>query len=432
MDGSNASKSHGVAKTRTSKLTCRLCGGAGSVRTFLSLGRMPPGNAFINPEEVPNERAFHLDIGFCTRCYVVEVIRPAPASSLEKVYQHYSYIPTGATLTKHYQALANELIHIVRPSKGSLFLDIGSNDGLLLSSIHAEDPSSRVVGVEPSSRIAGIARERGVQTINRFFDSVAAREVRSKFGRPQVITMTQVLQHIRNPLALLNLVEDLVDPGGVLVLEGRAYFPDVVQEMAFDTFYHELLFSFTLHSLGWLLRQAGFAVFHAERQSSYGGSLRVYAQKKDRRREAGISVRSLLDAERAAGLDRFATYRKFGNKVDGIRAQIVGIVSDLKSLGFTIVGYGAPSTGNTLLAYCGLGPQSVDYIVDDNPLKQGLVTPGTHIPITDVAYLRRHPPDYVLLIAWRLKKDILSRLGTLGNLGIKGIIVPLPKPAVTR
>ncbi|MGA8711064.1 MAG: class I SAM-dependent methyltransferase [Thermoplasmata archaeon] len=409
---------------------CRGCGTENSNRRFLSLGLLPLGNAFIPAAEIPEEERFPLDMGFCDRCFLVQVMDPAPLSSLERVYRRYSYVPTGSTLAAHYRDLANDILTVVHPGRDALFVDIGSNDGLLLSDIRRQGPQVRIVGVEPSDQISEIATKRGVPTIHGFFDPKAAEELRAKFGLADVVSATQVFQHLREPGDFLRSVHGLLRPDGVLTLEGRAYFPDVAEKVSFDTFYHELLFCFTLRSLQELLQRADFTIFHAQRSTVYGGSLRVYAQKTGGPRAVQPSVPALLSAEDSAGLGEFETYRSFGQKVEGVGRELEREVHRLREGGKRVAGYGAPSTGNTLLNYCHIGPEVLEYIVDDNPLKQGLVTPGTHVPITDSQALEERPPEYVLLIAWRLRDEILQKLRPLKARGLNGVIVPLPKPEV--
>jgi len=410
---------------------CRVCGRSDGVRGFLALGALPLGNAFIPASEIPAEQEFPLTMGVCEDCHLIQIVDPAPAEATNRVYRNYSYVPTGATLARHYRELADEIVHVSEAGAGALFLDIGSNDGLLLRSIQAVADRARVVGVEPSPRIAEIARAHGVPTIDGFFDPAAAADVLARLGTVDVVSATQVLQHVRDPVGLLSLVRGMLGPTGVLVLEGRAYFPDVAEKVSFDTFYHELLYCFTLHSLERLLALAGFVVFHAERSEVYGGSLRVFAQPRETgRRAVRPSVEQLRAFELSAGVTRFAAYEEFARRVEGVRARLRSTVAEITSRGGSIAGYGAPSTGTTLLSYCGLGGETVRYIVDDNPLKQGLVTPGTHVPITPSSALTERPPDYVLLIAWRLREEIVGRLAPFRGDRIKGIIVPLPNPEI--
>lgn len=412
---------------------CRGCGASDGVRAFLDLGLQPLGNAFLPPTEVAGEPSFPLEIGVCGRCHLVQIVQPAPAEATNRVYRNYSYVPTGETLARHYRALASDIVEVVRPRDAAHFLDIGSNDGLLLRSIRERRPGAELLGVEPSTRIAAIAREKGVPTIGGFFDAATAEEVRRRIGAVDVASATQVLQHIRDPVALLRSVHDILAPDGVLVLEGRAYFPDVAAKVAFDTFYHELLYAFTLHSLEPLLAQAGFVVFHAEHQDVYGGSLRVFAQRRESgTRAVSPSVDTIRSGERAAGVTGFEAYAEFARRVAEVRRKLLATVHELTAAGGTFAGYGAPSTGTTLLSYCGLGTETLAYIVDDNPLKQGLVTPGTHVPIVPSSALAERPPDYVLVLAWRLREEIVGRLAPRRGKTIKGIVVPLPTPELVR
>jgi SAM-dependent methyltransferase len=412
---------------------CRVCGAIESVRTFLSLGPLPLGNAFVPASEVQDDQEFPLDVGVCGRCHLVQIVEPAPVPAIEKVYRNYSYVPTGATLERHYAALADDIVATAAPRPGALFVDIGSNDGLLLRSILRKAPESRIAGVEPSPAISEIARGKGVPTINRFFDGPAADELLAKHGPASVVSATQVLQHIRDPVAFLRSVARILRSDGVLVLEGRAYFPDVAEKVAFDTFYHELLYCFTLRSLRSLLGQADFVPFRAERSDVYGGSLRVFAQRGSTGpRPVDPSLGVIEREETGLGLASFDPYASFGQKVASLRGRLRELVGGVRSSGATIAAYGAPSTGTTLLSYCGFGRDVIDYIVDDNPLKQGLVTPGTHVPITDSSVLERTPPEYVLVLAWRLKEEILAKLAPLRGSRIRGVIVPLPTPELLR
>ncbi len=411
--------------------SCAICGPTGPVRPFLRLGDLPPGNAFVRRESLGEERSFPLDVGWCERCALVQIVDPVPPATLEKVYRNYSYVPTGSTLGDHYRALAEDIVSVVRPRADALFTDIGSNDGLLLRSVLAVAPAAHVAGVEPSPRISEIARGHGVPTLTRFFDAAAADELLERFGRADVVSATQVLQHVRDPVGFLREVGRLLREDGVVVLEGRAYFPAVVEKVSFDTFYHELLFCFTLRSLEALLERAGLSVFHAARTEAYGGSLRVFAQAHGSgHRPVRPSVEELRAFERAAGVSEWATYERFGARAQEVAGTVGAMVRRLRSEGRRIVGYGAPSTGTTLLGYCGLNDATLDYVVDDNPLKQGLIVPGAHVPIAGSSALAERPPEYVLLIAWRLKDEILPKLAASVGDRLRGAIVPLPRPEI--
>lgn len=391
---------------------------------------MPPGNGFLPPAEISSERSFPLSMGVCAQCHTVQVMDPVPEEDLKQVYRNYSYVPTGATLSAHYRDLAGDIVAVTKLEPGALVVDVGSNDGLLLHSILGHRPGLRVAGVEPATRIAQLARDRGIPTVNRFLDDEAVTEIRTRFGPARIVSATQVFQHLRRPADFLRAVSTLLDRGGVLVIEGRAYFPQVSATNSFDIFYHELLFCYTLTSLAEILRRSGFSIFRASKQSVYGGSLRIYASRTDEAPPTDGSVRAILEEEANSGISDRKTYEAFGSRVATARDELGRMVRDLRSKGMSLSGYGAPSTGSTLLNYCGFGPETIGYIVDDNPLKQGLVTPGTHIPILASSAFRDRPSDYVLVLAWRLRDEILTNLSALSLNGLRGAIVPLPRSEI--
>ncbi len=417
----------------TTRTVCRVCGAPGAVRPFLSLGSLPMGNAFIAPKEISGEQQFPLDIGFCESCYLVQIVEPAPVSAIEKVYRNYSYVPTGATLERHYRALAADIVSTVTPRPDALFVDIGSNDGLLLRSVRAQAPNCGIVGVEPSPKISEIARGHGVPTINRFFDDAAADELLSLHGPADVISATQVLQHIRDPVRLLRSVDADAPAerrprsrrsGRTSLMSPRRSrsTPSTTSSCSASPFTRSRTCS--PRRVSWYSARRG--------ATRTAGRLRVFAQKREGTREPLPSVAKTLSDEVRAGLDRFDAYARFGAQVEGLRTALRATVNDVRSSGQTISAYGAPSTGTTLLSYCGFGRDQIEYIVDDNPLKQGLVTPGSHIPITDSSALEQRPTDCVLILAWRLKDEILARLAPLRGSRIKSVIIPLPTPELVR
>jgi SAM-dependent methyltransferase len=405
---------------------CKACK-TGKVQEFLSFGKLPMGNAFLREDQVGGEPTFSLDLGFCPSCKLVQQISPAPFSVIESVYKNYAYVPFGNTLESHYAGLGRTVATEVGLRKDSLALDIGSNDGILLKNIQRVK-ACKILGIEPAERISEMARESGVPTLTAFFTPEVASKVLKEYGQADVITVTQVLQHIPEVTQFLEDAVRLLKPSGTIVIEGR-YFGDTVVKTTFDTVYHEMIFFFTLESLGNLLDRVGLRVYKAEPVDIYGGSLRVYAKRKD---AVGAitdpSYRKLLTTERAQDLDKLSAYQDFAKRVYVLRDGIRKLVLDIKESGNSIAGYGAPSTGTTLLAFCGIGREQLEYIVDDNPLKQGLLTPGTHVSIVASSRLAKDPPDYLMIIAWRLASEIIPKVKPL--LGARKAIIPLPGPMV--
>jgi SAM-dependent methyltransferase len=403
------------------KNKCKACHSV-DVRRFLSFGKLPLGNAFLNPNQVKSEKKFDLDLGFCSACKLVQQISPPPQSSLTRVYQNYRYVPVGGSLRGNLANLSRAIVEEFNLKPDSFFIDIGSNDGALLSGVKDR---CKTLGIEPAIEISELARKAGVETLTSFFTPDLAKRLVSDRGRADVVTATQVLQHIPDLEEFVKSVQMLLKPTGIFVVEGR-YFADTVRKFSFDTVYHEMLYFFTLTSLANFFRTIGMEIFRAELVDVYGGSLRVYAKSKENRDiPINESVSRILGIERDLGLEKFQTYSSFAEKVFELRDELHSLILKLSAKG-RIAGYGAPSTGTTLLNFCKIGKGEVEYIVDDSPLKQGLLTPGVHIPIVDSTVLTQRPPDYLLIIAWRMKDEILPKIKESQKRGMS-IIIPLPK-----
>ena len=400
---------------------CKACH-SNEVRRFLSFGKLPLGNAFLTQDQVKTEKKFDLDLGFCTNCNLVQQISPPPTSSLEGVYKNYRYVPVGGSLRGNLSTLSRSIFDEFNLNSNSFFVDVGSNDGALLSGVKGQ---CRILGIEPAIEISELARKAGVETLTGFFTDDLAKQVVSDRGHADVVTTTQVLQHIPDLAGFVKNVQMLLKPNGIFVVEGR-YFADTIRKFSFDTVYHEMLYFFTLTSLAKFFDKIGLEVFRAELVDVYGGSLRVYAKRKENK---GIpiheSVARILGMERDLGLEKFETYVSFAKRVFELRDELHDLIIRLRAKG-RIAGYGAPSTGTTLLNFCKIGSDRVEYIVDDSPLKQGLLTPGVHVPIVDSKALIDRPPDYLLLIAWRMRNEILPKIREQQKHGMS-VIIPLPK-----
>ena len=409
---------------------CRACQ-ANQVFRFFSFGKLRMGNAFLREIQVAIDPRFRLDLGFCQNCKLVQQINPAPPEVIESVYRNYAYIPFGNTLADHYSELGQSIVKRLGLRESSFALDIGSNDGILLKSIH-EESSCKILGIEPATRISEAARKAGVPTINEFFTSKVASLVAKEHGLADVVTITQVLQHIPRVTQFLDSAVKLLKPDGSVVIEGR-YFGATLEKASFDTVYHEMIYFFTLESLSNLLKLVGMQICRAEQSDVYGGSLRIFARRKTDipGRRLDDSYQRMITRERMVlHIDKLSTYEDFAQRVFLVRAKVQNLLNKIKKSGKTIAGYGAPSTGTTLLNFCGLGKEHIEYVVDDNPLKQGLLMPGTHLRIVPASYLVRRPPDYVLIVAWRLAPEIVAKITPL--LPGRRAIIPLPKPRIVR
>ncbi len=407
-------------------IDCGVCGS--EVRPFLSFGKQPLGNAFLKKEDFDKEKRFELELGLCVKCKLVQQTHPPPVEALESDYRNYAYVPFGTTLAAHYQEMAGQAVLKAGINDKSLTVDVGSNNGLLLG-IVGRLTGCRILGVEPAERISQIARDSGVPTITSFFTKDIARHISITQGYADLVVCTQTLQHIPDVNEFVSNLGSLLKPEGLLLIEGR-YFGATMAKRSYDTVYHEMQWFFTLRSLEELLNRNGLYVAHAEENDIYGGSLRVYARKAvtERLNQApnppyqGV-VSELEDQQQLADL---RTYRRFARLVRTHRDRLAKLLWKLEGEGKKIAAYGAPSTSATLLNYCGIGSKILSYVVDDSPLKQGLYTPGTHIPIVSSERFAADPPDYLLLNAWRLKSEILPKVSKQRKRGMK-IIIPLPE-----
>jgi SAM-dependent methyltransferase len=403
--------------------TCRVCGST-DLATFLSLGPTPLANGFLtSAADFTDERRFPLDVSFCRSCTFVQLL---DVIDHETLFRHYVYLSgTSETTLAHNRELAAAVDERLNLGSGDLVVEIASNDGSLLKCFPA---GVRVLGVEPARNIAAAARAAGVATIDRFFDSSAAVEIRSTYGPATAVLANNVLAHVDSPRDFLAGARMLLRPGGLVVVE-VPYLVDLIERLEYDTVYHEHLGYFSVRAVLALAERAGLSVAAIDRLRIHGGSLRVWLRPSAELPGHAPEVVALAEAERHDGFDDLARYLTFADEVAENRRHLVGLLEDLHARGCTVAGYGAPAKGNTLLNYCGIGPRLLPYTVDKNPLKVGRYTPGAHIPVLPVTTLLERQPDYVLILAWNVAEEVMRQQGEYRARGGK-FIVPIPEPAV--
>jgi len=345
----------------------------------------------------------------------------------EDMFSNYVYLSsTTKTFQKHFSEMAEHITKSFSLSENSLAVDIGSNDGILLKGFQTSNV--QVIGVEPAANVAKIAEENGVETINDFFNENVVNEIIKRKGKADVVTATNVFAHIDDIDSVVENVKSLLKDEGIYVIEIQ-YFADTIETMTFDNVYHEHMSYYTLSSLDFFFNKHDMQAFRVERVATHGGSLRVFAAKKSSKHKVHESIKKLLDYEKSIGIDDFETYRKFGQEVYGVRDKLVDYIKNIKKQNKKIAAYGAPAKGNTLLNFCNIGKDYIEYIVEDNPLKQGLYAPGTHIPVVSSKMLDENLPDYILILAWNFADEILEKTKKYREKGVK-FIVPLPKPKI--
>ena len=401
---------------------CRVCAG-GPLESFLDLGETPLANSFLTKERLSApEPRYPLELVFCRGCALVSL---SAVVDPEVMFRDYIYVSgTSDTMPKHFAELGTEVVERFVGGPSGLVVELGSNDGTLLKAVKAA--GARVLGVEPATNIAAIAEKAGISTVNEFFSAALARTLRAERGPARAVLANNVVAHVHDVRDLVAGVHDLLDDDGVMVME-VPYLVDLLDRVEYDTVYHEHLSYFGLAPIVRLMTDAGLHVFDVRRVAVHGGSLRVYASKD--RRPAGAALEELRALERDRKLDTLAPYEAFAERVRAQRSALVGLLRGLRAEGKRVAGYGAPAKGNTMLNYCGIDTTLLDYTVDKNPLKQGMFTPGTRLPVRGAETLVADRPDYVLLLAWNFADEILRQQAAYRESGGR-FIHPLPEPRI--
>jgi hypothetical protein len=395
------------------------------LRPFLSLGPTPLANSFLGADQdFKNEKYFPLDVYFCQDCSLVQlldVINP------EVLFRDYIYISgTSETIASHQAAYSKKVVSYLNLTPADLVVEIASNDGSLLRAF--QKYAVKTLGIEPARNLARIANEAGVETLDVFFDSSTAREVVDRFGRAKAVVANNVLAHVDEPRDLLEGCRQLLSKDGLVIIE-VPYIVDMLEHLEYDTIYHEHLCYFSVATFKQLCEMAGLTLINVERVPVHGGSLRLYAGARDRFGQAPEVIESIIHSEQETGLHDFASYERFALAVRQNREILRSLLESLNAQGKSIVGYGAPAKGNTLLNYCQIGTQLIHYTVDKNPLKVGKFTPGMHIPVLPVESLILNQPDYVLILAWNFATEIIRQQQVYQERGGK-FIIPIPTPEV--
>jgi SAM-dependent methyltransferase len=369
------------------------------------------------------EPRFPLEVFFCPNCSLVQLMDVVDP---EVLFSNYLYrTGTNQTILRHNTSLAENVVSRLRLSPQDLVLEIASNDGSLLQAFR--ERGVRTLGIEPAKNIALLAQDTGIETIIDFFDANCAARMVHEHGLAAAILANNVLAHVDATREFLAACKSALRPDGRVVIE-VPYLGEMIERLEYDTVYHEHLCYFSITALLQLFEAAGLALEHVDRVEIHGGSLRLWARHLD---GAGhdVSVLQMAERERAEGMTSLETYRELARRVERNREQLRTLLERLKREGKTVAGYGAPAKGNTLLCYCGIGTDLVPYTVDRSPLKIGLCTPGSHIPIFPVDRIFEDQPDYVLILAWNFAPEIMETLRPFADKGGR-FILPIPEPRI--
>ena len=394
---------------------CRVCGSK-DLTLILDLGKTPLANSYLTRPTDP-EKWFPLQLLFCNTCALVQlsyVVNP------NLMFRNYAYRSSSSTtIPRHFQELAQFVHSNFLKSSKDLVVEIGSNDGTLLSAF--KELGSRVLGIDPAENLARIANQRGLETLPDFFNSEAARRIRQTKGPANVMIGNNIFAHVDDLHDFMEGVTSLLEEGGVFSIE-VPYLGDLNQNVEYDTIYHEHLSYFSVHPIERLFSEFQMRLLSVTKLEVHGGSIRVIGKKTRER----IPKVPFMAFEKRCGLNRLETFHALAYRVEYQKQCLKYMLDNVRSEGHRIVGYGAPAKGNTLLNVCGIGSATLEYVIDTTPEKIGKFTPGTHIPIYDTERFRRDQPPYALMLAWNYEKEIIIKeMNYTGQ-----FVIPIPYPRI--
>ena len=404
---------------------CRLCD-APLRHTFVDLGMSPLCESILPHDQLNAMEPFYpLHALVCERCYLVQLLEyVAP----EKIFTEYAYFSSFSdSWLQHVRDYVHMVTDRLKLGPNSLVVELASNDGYLLQ--YFVEKSIPVLGIDPAANVAKVAIDKGIPTLVRFFGESVARELAAEGKQADLLLGNNVLAHVPALNDFVGGMKILLKPDGVITME----FPHLLQlieENQFDTIYHEHFTYFSFLTAERTFARHGLTIFDVEELPTHGGSLRVYARHaQDNSKPISTTVTTLRAKEEALGFDRLETYASFGEQVKETKRQLLDFLISAKRSGKSVAGYGAPGKGNTLLNYCGIRTDFLEYTVDRNPYKHGKLLPGTHIPIFSPERLRETRPDYILILPWNLKKEIVAQLAYAKEWG-GHLVVPIPQTQV--
>lgn len=401
---------------------CRFCE-TPLQHTFIDLGASPLSNSYLAPEQLRAMEPFYpLHAFVCEVCFLVQVDE---VESPDSIFSDYAYFSSfSKSWLRHAERYAEMMVDRFGFGAESLVVEVASNDGYLLR--YFKEHGVPVLGIEPAANVAKVAEEAGVPTRVTFFGVETARELLRECKQADLLVGNNVLAHVPALNDFVAALAMLLKPQGVLTME----FPHLVELMRnhqFDTIYHEHFSYFSLYTVERIFERHGLVLFDVEQLPTHGGSLRIFVKhREDASKPVAERLLHLRELERQAGIHRLETYQSFAQKVLETKRELVRFLLDASADGKRVVAYGAAAKGNTLLNYCGVRGDCLDYVVDLNPYKQGKYLPGTRIPIYPPDRVRETKPDYLLILPWNLKDEIMGQMAHVREWGGR-FVVPIPR-----
>jgi 2-polyprenyl-3-methyl-5-hydroxy-6-metoxy-1,4-benzoquinol methylase len=402
--------------------TCRFCQNI-LKHSFCDLGMTPLSNAYLSKEQLEKGEVFYpLHAYVCSNCFLVQV---KEYELPENIFSDYAYFSSYSdSWLKHCQNYAQQIIPALNLNPTNKVIEIASNDGYLLQFF--KERNIPVLGIEPAGNVAKIAQQKSIPTMVRFFGSQLAQELKQDNIQADLLIGNNVLAHVPELNDFVKGLKIILKSHGVITME----FPHLLQLMQsnqFDTIYHEHFSYFSLLVADKVFGAQGLKIFDVEELKTHGGSLRIYAgHEEDVEKKISSKVLEVKEQERQLGFENLTGYAQFSIGVKQLKTDLLSFFLDCKKRGKKVAGYGAPAKGNTLLNFCGICSQFLDFTVDRSPHKQNRFLPGTHIPIRPVDAIAQAKPDYLFILPWNLKEEIIDQMHFIREWGAK-FVIPIPK-----
>ncbi len=403
-------------------MTCRFCGKK-LTQLFVSLGLSPLSNSFLSKQQLSKREPFYqLDLYICDSCFLVQLDE---FESPEHIFGNYAYFSSYSdTWLKHVKAYVKKTIETFKINRDSFVVEIASNDGCLLQ--YFMERHIPVLGIEPAKNVAEVALKKGIPTEMAFFGAETAKRLSARGRLPDLLLGNNVLAHVPDLNDFVEGLKIMLKPGGIITME-FPYLIKLVEDMLFDTIYHEHFSYFSFLTVEKVFAFGGLAIFDVENIPTHGGSLRIYAKHaEDASKQISENVLKLRAQEKAGGYNILTPYLDFSERLAKKKIEILDFLINAKKAKRKVAGYGAPAKGNTLLNYCGIKSDFIPYTVDRSPYKQGKYLPGSRIPIESPEKIRITKPDLVFILPWNIKDEIIEQMSFIREWGGK-FVVPIPK-----
>lgn len=381
---------------------CLICSNA--IVPFISFGKQPLGNGFLSEQQFSKEYFFELKACFCTNCNMVQLAeQPKPEQMFNENYAFFS--GTSKHMARHFEKFASDVQKNYLTDPDPFVVEIGSNDGIMLKNF--ADKGIRHLGIEPSANVAKVAREKGINTICEFFGEETAKQIVKENGQADAYLGANVMCHISSFNSVIKGIDILLKPNGIVAFEDP-YLGDVIQKTSYDQFYDEHVFLFSASSVQAAFARQGFELINLIPLPTHGGSMRYVLARKGKRK-VSPSVAEGLAREKKLGLTEIETFHTFRKNCEKSRDELLKLLKSLKAQNKRVVGYAATSKSTTIINYCGITPDLVEFISDTTPIKLGKYSPGGHIPVLAHDKFKNSFPDYALLFGWNHKDEIMEK-----------------------